>query len=717
MTTLKRHQQMVFDDRYRYNGEDVEGLRVRMSFAAASVEKDSFVWYSNFMSMLNDFLVIPGGRIMYAAGTNIKIPFFNCSVIPSPEDSRKGIMRNLELMLELMAHGCGVGVDLSTLRYKGSLVKGVNGKSSGVVSWADMYSTLTATVEQGGSRRGALMLGLRINHPDILDFIHAKDSPGKLTQANLSILLTNDFKEALKNDAPWDLVWNGEVIETVSAKFLWDEICKTAWLTGGPGLLFIDRYNEMNNTGYFETIIMTNPCGELGLPANGFCPLININLNSDRIKTFLDLSEAVADTVRFIDNMLDVSPYLSEESERVVKMSRRVGLGTMGLADLLLKKQIRYGSEEALLYVDALYEAIKIAAYRASVEIAKEKGSFPMFNADEFLNRPFIKTLPADLREDIRRYGIRNASLLTLAPTGSSGLFADASSGIEPIMAWHELRKDNLGTYTINHWLTELFPDGKYPAYAVTAHEVSAMEHIKMLTTIQKHIDSSISKTINMPKSATVEDVAAAYMYAWDHGAKGCTVYRDGSIEDQVRSVIKTDTDVCPEPPQKVWRKKAADTIYFPKKIHTGCGKLMLFVGYSPSEKTVQDFYVKRIGQGGCERLIDNTIIAMSGMLRWGGNLESIKKAFSNVGPCSSFTRKRTLGGKLSSGNNCGDAIMRTVLQFMEENDCATQAPVLEARGSGVSPAAIGFDLCPGCNKTIRQLGCKTCPECGYSEC
>jgi ribonucleoside-diphosphate reductase alpha chain len=557
----------VWQDRYQL--KDSEGKPVetsieqtwrRVAKAIASVENDTPnnrpYWEDKFYSILEDFKFVPGGRILAGAGSGNEVTYFNCFVLPSPLDSREGIFDNLKLMSEIMARGGGVGVNLSTLRPRGSYIKTVNGHASGPVSWAELYSVATGDVIcQGGSRRGALMLMLDVSHPDIEEFITAKREQGKLQYCNLSVAVSDEFMYAVKEDWEWNLLWGDEVKKTVKARDLWRLIAQSAWESGEPGVVFLERYNKESNTGYFSEIVGVNPCGEVGLEAYGVCNLGSINLSKfvyeegDYIK-WNELWETVQTAVRFLDNVIDATPHFLEQNAEVQKRSRRIGIGTLGLADMLIKLKIRYGSQESLDIINDVYSFIRDAAYEASIDLARERGAFPAFDADKFAERPFIQRLAYADIEAIREHGIRNATLLAQAPTGTISLLAGCSSGIEPNFSFVTKRKDRLGTHFMIHPLYEEWQNtaepytDEIPDYFVTAQELSVEEHIKVQAAIQQYTDSSISKTINAPNSATVEEVEEAYMLAYDLGCKGVTYFRDGSREGVLSDATKEQKEV-----------------------------------------------------------------------------------------------------------------------------------------------------------------------------
>src|SRR5713101_2315058 len=461
----------------------------------------------------------------------------NCYVIPSPEDSRQGILDNLKVMTEIMARGGGVGINLSTLRPRGSYIKTVNGTASGPCSWAQLYSVATGDViQQGGSRRGALMLMLDDTHPDIEEFITVKRTAGKIEHANLSICISDKFMQAVKDDADWDLTWQGEVKKTVRARDLWDLICKSAWESAEPGMVFIDRYNKESNTWYYENIRCVNPCGEQGLPAWGVCNLGALNLSSFVHNGQMDweqLAETSKVAMRFLDNVIDANEYFIEENKEAQLGTRRTGLGTMGLADALIKMEIAYGSEASVPVIERIYSTIRDAAYEVSSDIAAEKGSFPHFERDKYMQGQFIKRLPKAIQTKIKQQGIRNAVLLTQAPTGTTSLFAGVSSGIEPVYDFAMVRRDRTGEHILYHPLLQAWrdehPNESTPGYFVASNDLTPEEHVRVQATVQRYTDSSISKTVNAPNSHTVKEVQTLYRLAYEMGCKGITYYRDGS--------------------------------------------------------------------------------------------------------------------------------------------------------------------------------------------
>lgn len=550
-----------------------EQMFERIAKHIASVEKTDekkAEWEEKFRSVMDDWKYVPGGRIYTGAGTGQNLTFYNCYVIPSPKDSRGGIINTLSQMAEIMSRGGGVGINVSSLRPRYAYVKGVNGRSSGSVSWASLYSFVTGLIEQGGSRRGALMLILNVWHPDVVDFINAKKEAGKITNANISVGVTDDFMEAVKNDTAWDLVfpdtadplysehWNGDLKawralggnvithKTMPARDIWDNIISSAWSSAEPGVYFIDRANHYSNSGYYAQLQCTNPCGEQPLPAWGVCNLGHVNLarhlNSEGSDVdWNSLKTTVQHAVRFQDNVIDATPYFFEENRTQQMSERRIGMGTIGLAEMLIRLGIRYGSEEGVEFIDKLYQFIAVTAYETSVELAREKGSFPRFEAEKFLQSGFMQNMPEYIQNLVRQYGIRNVTILTQAPTGTVGTMVGTSTGIEPFFSWTYFRKSRLGVHQehiklAKEWL-DSNPGQELPNYFATAMELQPEEHVRVQAAVQRWMDSAISKTCNAPEDYTIEQTKKLYELMYDLGCKGGTIYRDGSRDEQVLAV------------------------------------------------------------------------------------------------------------------------------------------------------------------------------------
>lgn len=1066
MYQLNESQLRVFNDRYALKDNEgkqiennVEDMWHRIAKAISSVEVDNKYWEDKFYDILYDFKFIPGGRIINGAGSN-KTTFFNCFVINKPEDSRQGIMKNLTDMVEIMSRGGGVGVNLSSLRPKNAYVAGVNGHSSGAVSWGEMYSQATGCVCQGGSRRGALLLGLEVSHPDIEEFITIKQNYGKLTNANLSVLVSDDFMDAVENDNDWNLIFDNKIYKTIKAQYLWNLICESAWRSGEPGLIFLEQYNKRSNTWYFDEIICCNPCmdkntylvtenglekisklkskiwngneyteskswntgikkviklmtnsgfeytctpdhkfllknnqwceakdtlgkdlkfylkekewignnpypnvnyqvlgfelgdgsfhiasdrmfhiycgtendkevieliekefddkfhqkegtswiinipintvyanafknkiehriipdwilklpkkemkdfirglfsangtnlkdygkiqlvsinkemlqqvqqmlllfgiksklwyhnkkqniefkngiyeckqschlvisrksyvkylneigfiqkykngytnrkykdetqyekviliteldelevwdfsepilhqgitngaiihncGEQGLPEWAVCNLGSINLSkfveNNKIN-YISLKETIKTAVRFLDNVIDVTPYFFDKNESVQKSSRRVGMGTLGLADALIKLKIKYGSQESIEFCDKLYEFIAIETYKASIDIAKEKGYFPKFDFDKYfiennktLASTLYKILPDEYKDLAKKYGIRNSCLITQAPTGSTGLLANTSSSIEPNFAFEYMRNDRLGKNIIRHelyqqWLNENLNKEKSD-YFITAQELTPEEHIKMQAVIQKWVDSSISKTINAPNNHTVDEVKKAYILSYNLGNKGVTYYRDKSRDEQVLNLINEEEEEKPKKLRKLARGYITPSLQEAKgyriRLNSGCGSLWLMV-FADKNGNIVETFVNTGGKGGCTISTQALSRMISLALRGGISLDNVVDQLESAGNCPSYQFARGKGIKVSKGGSCPGAIAKALLKIQEnlKNNNIDNIKNIEIVES---IEIIDDNNCPDCGmKMIHANGCVSC-NCGYSKC
>lgn len=482
---------------------------------------------------LLDQAFLPAGRIQRAVGSPHEVTAYNCFVSRTIEDSTDGIFDSLKEAFKTMRMGGGIGYSFSTLRYRGALIKTQGQPASGAVSFMAPFDAMCKTVASAGNRRGAMMGVLNVDHPDIEEFIEAKQDGTSLTGFNISIGVTDKFMTAVREGTDFDLVWNGEVVRKVNARNLWDKIMRSTWDYAEPGILFIDRINKANNLWYCEHIAATNPCGEQPLPPYGACLLGSFNMTkyvkSRGEKRFIDLEAFAADIpgiVRMMDNIVDTSKYPLPEQENEAKSKRRMGLGVTGIANAIEACGFPYGSDGYIKLQDKVLAVLRDVAYEASSDLAKEKGSFPLFDADKYLQGEYIKTLPKRIREKIKTQGIRNSHLLSIAPTGTISISADhISSGIEPVFSYGYDR-------------TIIFPEGPrefsivdyglktWGVKGITADQCSAADHVKVLCAAQKFVDSACSKTCNVGENVTWEDFKNIYMLAWEGGAKGCTTFR-----------------------------------------------------------------------------------------------------------------------------------------------------------------------------------------------
>ena len=555
--------EQIWDMKYRL--KDIDGMPVdvtvedtwrRIARALAAPEKDPAHWEDVFYAALEDFRYLPAGRITAGAGTARSVTLFNCFVMGTIPDSMGGIFEMLKEAALTMQQGGGIGYDFSTIRPKGADVKGVAADASGPLSFMDVWDAMCRTIMSAGSRRGAMMATMRCDHPDIEDFISAKSDPARLRNFNVSVLVTDAFMEAVKAGKSWDLIFDGKIYHTVEARDLWNRIMRATYDFAEPGVIFIDRINAMNNLAYCETISATNPCGEQPLPPYGACLLGSINLArlvSDPFEDGADIDTAelerlVATAVRMMDNVVDASRFPLPQQAEEAKNKRRIGLGVTGLADALLMMGQRYGSEAAADQAERWLKRIARAAYLASVELAKEKGAFPLFDAEKYLASGNMMAMDEDVREAVRAHGIRNALVTSIAPTGTISLYAgNVSSGIEPVFAYaytrKVLQKDGTRTeeevvdYAVQMYRAVHGEEAELPDYFVNAQTLAPLEHVRMQAAAQKWVDSSISKTINCPEDISFEDFKEVYMAAYETGCKGCTTYRPNDVTGSVLSV------------------------------------------------------------------------------------------------------------------------------------------------------------------------------------
>ncbi|QIE44897.1 adenosylcobalamin-dependent ribonucleoside-diphosphate reductase [Pseudohalocynthiibacter aestuariivivens] len=554
--------EQIWNMKYRFKTPDgtaidasVEDSWRRIARALAEGEQTPDNWEDKFYAALEDFKFLPAGRITAGAGTARRVTLFNCFVMGTVPDDMGGIFDNLREAALTMQQGGGIGYDFSTIRPRGADVKGVGADASGPLSFMDVWDAMCRTIMSAGSRRGAMMATMRCDHPDIEDFIAAKADAARLRMFNLSVLVTDEFMRAVDADGAWDLVFDDKIYRTVQARDLWNRIMQATYDFAEPGVIFIDRINQANNLSYCEDIAATNPCGEQPLPPYGACLLGSINLarlvrdpfEADAALDQTALAELVATAVRMMDNVVDVSKFPLEAQAREAQAKRRIGLGVTGLADALLMLGLRYGSDAAAAQTGDWLHAIARAAYLASVDLAKEKGAFPLFDAEAYLATGNMMGMDADVRDAIAQHGIRNALLTSIAPTGTISLYAgNVSSGIEPVFAYSYTRKvlqkdgsrteEEVVDYAVALW-REKFGDAPLPDHFVNAQTLAPADHVKMQAAAQRWVDSSISKTINCPVDISFEAFKSVYMQAWEQGCKGCTTYRPNDVTGSVLSV------------------------------------------------------------------------------------------------------------------------------------------------------------------------------------
>ncbi|MEX3314390.1 adenosylcobalamin-dependent ribonucleoside-diphosphate reductase [Sulfitobacter sp. PS-8MA] len=749
--------EQIWDMKYRFKGADgtptdatVEDTWRRIARDLAQVESDADLWEDRFFGALEDFRYLPAGRITAGAGTARRVTLFNCFVMGTVPDSMSGIFDMLKEAALTMQQGGGIGYDFSTIRPRGADVLGVSADASGPLSFMDVWDAMCRTIMSAGSRRGAMMATMRCDHPDVEDFISAKSDPARLRMFNMSVLVTDPFMEAVKADGSWDLVFGDKVYKTVQARDLWNKIMQATYDYAEPGVIFIDRINAANNLNYCETIAATNPCGEQPLPPYGACLLGSINLARLVAQPFEDdahldqdaMSELVATAVRMMDNVVDVSNFPLPEQAAEAQNKRRIGLGVTGLADALLMVGLRYGSDEAAAQTEAWLKAIARAAYLASVDLAKEKGAFPLFDAEKFLASGTMMQMDDDVREAIREHGIRNALLTSIAPTGTISLYAgNVSSGIEPVFAYAYTRKvlqkdgsrteEEVVDYAVQMW-RELKGDAPLPDYFVNAQTLPPADHVKMQAAAQKWIDSSISKTINCPEDISFDAFKDVYMQAWDLGCKGCTTYRPNDVTGSVLSVSSEKTDKAPaDSPDQV--SEGGEIVYMsdpldrPAELEGNTYK----VKWPDSEHalyiTINDIVLNGhrrpfevfINSKNMEHFAWTVALTrmVSAVFRRGGDVSFVVEELKAV-----FDPR---GGAWMQGKYI-PSILAAIGGVIERHMIATGFIAGEGMGLKTDPQAkvVGLDAprgksCPSCGQFDMRMveGCMTCGSCGHSKC
>ncbi len=705
----------------------------RQAKALAGVEKTKELqekWEVTFFEALKNFKFVPGGRIMHGAGReDITTTLNNCYVVGIKTDSIKSIYDCVVQEAMTYKYGGGCGHDLSLLRPSGAAILGTGGDSCGPVGFMNLFSENTNTIAQHG-RRGANMQTLRVDHPDIQKFIAIKtDNIDMVKYSNISVFLTDDFMEAVQTDSDFDLQWGGKVYETVNAKELWMKIITHAHASAEPGLLFWDTMKKYHNAEYCSPLISTNPCAEQPLPDGGCC-----NLGALNLERFVDDSgnfdfegfrETTAVGSRFLDNVIDynIDRHALENQKQNAINDRRVGLGILGLGDMLVRMGIKYDSDEALETIGQIMKIHRDTAYETSIELAKEKGEFPNFDWDGYYESLFVQDLPQKLQEKIKNHGIRNSTLTTVAPTGSGAIVARVTSGVEPIFATSYKRKvkknGSLGkefdTFTVYHPVVkEMFGgDKNLPDYVVTAHDVDPYFRVKMQGEVQKYIDSSISSTVNLAEETTVETIADIYMTAYKGNLKGITVYREGSREGILITDKKAEEGNVQEAAdntKKRARNRPQITAGKTRRMRTGDGTLYITV--NEDENGLCEVFTA-IGKAGGTVAAQTEAISrlISLALRSGVDPNSIIDQLKGIsGPNPTWEDGQLI---LSTP----DAIGRALETFLdgEENPNLKNKVQFEI---AEEPTQSGINCidCDG-HEVVNEGGCYICKDCGWSKC
>ncbi len=779
--------QRIWDMKYRLRtptGEPVdrtiEDTWRRVAAALAAPERDSAEWAERFYRAMEDFHFLPAGRVVAGAGSGRAVTLFNCFVMGTIPDDMGGIFTHLREAALTMQQGGGIGYDFSTLRPHGAPVKGVGADASGPLSFMDVWDAMCRTIMSAGYRRGAMMATLRCDHPDIEAFIKAKREPGRLRMFNLSVLATDAFMQAVADDSPWELAFAGTVAKVMPARELWDKIMRATYAYAEPGVIFIDRINRRNNLWYCETIEATNPCGEQPLPAYGACLLGSINLARLVAAPFtkeaqLDLGRLrrlVPDCVRMMDNVVDFSQFPLPEQQHEAASKRRIGLGVTGLADALILCGLRYGSPAAVAAAEEWFAAIEREAYLASTALAAEKGAFPLFDRERYLEGEMVAALDEDIREAIARHGIRNALLTSVAPTGTISLFADnVSSGIEPVFSYRYTRnllmpdgtrrEEEVEDYAHRLYRRVIGENAPLPDYFVDAQVLSPQDHLVMQAAVQKHVDSSISKTINIPADISFERFKDVYLRAYALGCKGCTTYRPNEVTGAVLAArpaagAGTERPAAPQQPELPLPPPTPPAVPKPADLYEAGGVVYMTQPLSRPEALPGQTYKLRwpesehalyitlndIVQDGRRRPFEVFInsknmehyawtVALTRMIsavfRRGGDVsfvvEELKAVFDPRG--GAWVEGRYVPSLLAA---IGEVIERHMVEigFLPQSgmDRAAEAKIVNLaiesqRGRLGGSAGPRPRQCPKCGEAalIRIEGCEECTSCDYSRC
>jgi len=539
--------------KYRGIGESFDEYATRVADTLA----DDDAHFEDVREILGEQRFLPGGRIQSAVGSPRNVTAFNCFVSPTIHDSMEGIMDVAKYSALTMKKGGGIGYDFSSIRPSGSHIVSLDSAASGPISFMQIFDATCKTVASAGNRRGAQMGVLRVDHPDIEAFIEAKTNDTELTAFNISVGVTDEFMECVENNKEFELTFEGKVYKRVNAKKLYDKLMRATWDWAEPGVLFLDRINQMNNLYYCETISATNPCGEQPLPPNGACLLGSFNLTKyvseyDGVYKAFNYELFMRDiraVVRAMDNVIDNTPYPMPEQEEEAKNKRRMGLGVTGLANALEYLGYEYGSADFLIFEEELLQFLTNEAYIASSELAKEKGSFPLYDAEKYCNGEFFKTLDEETQQCIRENGIRNSHLISIAPTGTISLCADnISSGIEPVFS-HSYTRDVLKDGITVRETVKDYGMMEWGVKGRTAGECTVDEHLAVLAAAQKYTDSACSKTINVGDDVTWDQFKDIYMKAWKMGCKGVTTFRASGkrfgILNETKEEEKEEAKAC----------------------------------------------------------------------------------------------------------------------------------------------------------------------------
>ena len=740
----------IWEKKYCHDGESFDEWVTRIS--GGNEEIGEYIKEKKFLF---------GGRILSNRGLNKegrKVTYSNCYVIQPPEDNIESIFECAKKLARTYSYGGGCGIDISGLSPRGAKINNAAKETSGAVSFMDLYSMVTGLIGQNG-RRGALMISIDCSHPDLQEFIGLKTDLEKVTKANISVRISDEFMEAVKNNEDYTLHYTrevtGEVIEKqVNAREIFRLIAETNWDYAEPGALFWDRvknWNLLSNTKEFE-YAGVNPCAEEPLPAGGSCLLGSINLSGFVHNPFTDnaafdydgFRKCVAASVKALNEVLDEGLPLHplEEQQESVRKWRQIGLGIMGLADTMIKLGVTYGEEEAVELCDKIGFAMADAAIAASARLAKEEGAYPACNIDEVMSTEFfLANTTEQTRELVRKHGLRNSQLLTIAPTGTISTMLGISGGIEPVYAnYYERKTESLhGTDVYYKVYTKIVQDymdshgskddKELPDYFVTAMTLDYEQRIDMQAAWQQHIDASISSTVNVPNSFTVEETESLYLKAYEKGLKGITIYRDGCARSGILSLGE-------EKPKPVTAGEGLgrgeillvtdDVVGKKRKLITGCGSLHCIALFDPHTGALLETYLSKGSTGGC----NNFMVGLSRMIsisaRGGIDIETIVDQLNSSGSCPSYTARRVTRKDTSKGACCPMAVGNALMEMYEEMQAELAAKKAHGCDQGAKapkPKAVkaetnGKVYCPECGEPlVFEEGCNICKSCGWSKC
>ncbi len=726
----------------------------RIARAMSSVEENREYWYDQFFSLLMDFKFIPGGRVMHGAGRDEarrKPTLSNCYVVPIEEDSLEGIYRCLRESAMVYRTGGGVGTDLSILRPQGAQVNATVDASPGCTAFMNLLSESTNAVSQAG-RRGALMLTLRVDHPDIESFVTIKndESRTKVQYANISVLITHEFMEAVIADTDFDLRFEGKVYRTVKARELWGKVITNAHASAEPGIIFWDTMREYHNVEYANPLTSTNPCGEQPLASYTACNLGNLNLmkfvNDDGSFDHKSLGDATRVATRFLDNVIEynMQNHALPKIRDAVESDRRVGLGITGMADALVLMRKQYDSQGALDAVEEIMQTICYNSYETSIDLAEEKGSFPLFDWDGLSKSKFIQGLPSKIQERIKERGLRNCTLITMPPVGTGSIVAQTSSGIEPIFCTSYKRRvkqddgESFREYKVYHpMIKEAFGgDEELPDYVRTAHQIDPYFRVKMQGVIQRYTDSSISSTINLAEDTDVDTIADIYLTAYKEGLKGVTVYREGSREGILQTEDENENssdngaegvglNIASEDGYHRRRKRPAVTQGITERINTGEGRI--YVTINEDEFGICEVF-STIGKAGGNAAAQSEAVSrlISLALRSGVDPQEVISELKGIsGPTPVWENGELI---LSTPDAIGKAIERHVQRGIGvfngahtpqiEEKKTEKSNLVPPNGSGLDTSIKNAVTCPDCGAAVaHENSCLMCKHCGWSKC